>query len=90
MRIISNRNGGHDDDRENNDVHALATSGALGEALVTPATGFAMVYVIEIVLLLATVVAIGPLVRLPRVAAQDGDRDFNLVTANTFIPGGVR
>ncbi len=69
---------------------ALATSGALGEALVTPATGFAMVYVIEIVLLLATVVAIGPLVRSPRVAAQDGDRDFNLVKANTLIPGGVR
>ena len=69
---------------------ALATSGALGEALVTPATGFAMVYAIEIVLLLATVVAIGPLVRSPRVAAQDMDSDFNLVTANTLIPGGVR
>ena len=69
---------------------ALATSGALGEALVTPATGFAMVYAIEIVLLLATVVAIGPLVRSPRVAAQDGDSGFNLVTANTLIPGGVR
>ena len=69
---------------------ALATSGALGEALVTPATGFAMVYAIEIVLLLATVVAIGPLVRSPRVAAQDGDSTFNLVTANTLIPGGVR
>ena len=69
---------------------ALATSGALGEALVTPATGFAMVYTIEIVLLLATVVAIGPLVRSPRVAAQDGDGGFNLVTANTLIPGGVR
>ena len=69
---------------------ALATSGALGEALVTPATGFAMVYAIEIVLLLATVVAIGPLVRSPRVAAQEGDSGFNLVTANTLIPGGVR
>ena len=69
---------------------ALATSGALGEALVTPATGFAMVYAIEIVLLLATIVAIGPLVRSPRVAAQDGDSGFNLVTANTLIPGGVR
>jgi len=69
---------------------ALATSGALGEALVTPATGFAMVYAIEIVLLLATVVAIGPLVRSPRVAVQDGDSGFNLVTVNTLIPGGVR
>ena len=69
---------------------ALAASGALGEALVTPATGFAMVYAIEIVLLLATVVAIGPLVRSPRVAAQDGDSGFNLVTVNTLVPGGVR
>jgi len=69
---------------------ALATSGALGEALVTPATGFAMVYAIEILLLLATVVAIGPLVRSPRVAVQDGHRGSNLVTANTFSPGGVR
>ena len=69
---------------------ALADSGALGEALVTPATGFAMVYAIEIVLLLATVVAIGPLVRSPRVAAQDGNSGFNLVTVNTLIPGGVR
>ena len=68
----------------------LATSGALGEALVTPATGFAMVYAIEIVLLLATVVAIGPLVRSPRVAVQDGDSGFTLVTTNTLIPGGVR
>ncbi len=69
---------------------ALATSGALGEALVTPATGFAMVYALEIVLLLATVVAIGPLVRSPRMAGHDGGSGFNLVTANTFIPGGVR
>ncbi len=69
---------------------ALATSGALGEALVTPATGFAIVYALEIVLLLATVVAIGPLVRSPRMAGHDGGSGFNLVTANTFIPGGVR
>ena len=69
---------------------ALADSGALGEALVTPATGFAMVYAIEIVLLLATGGAIGPLVRSPRVAAQDGNSGFNLVTVNTLIPGGVR
>ena len=69
---------------------ALATSGALGEALVTPATGFAIVYALEIVLLLATVVAIGPLVRSPRMAGHDRGSGFNLVTANTFIPGGVR
>ncbi|MCC6007531.1 MAG: PucC family protein, partial [Rhodobacteraceae bacterium] len=44
-------------------VNASATSGALGEALATPATGYSVVYHIEIALLFATLVAIGPLVR---------------------------
>ena len=44
-------------------VAALATSGALGQALDGPATGYAVVYNIELVLLLATLIAIGPLVR---------------------------
>jgi BCD family chlorophyll transporter-like MFS transporter len=44
-------------------VQALAASGVFGEALATPATGYAFVYAIEIVLLLATVVAITALVR---------------------------
>jgi BCD family chlorophyll transporter-like MFS transporter len=42
---------------------ALALSGQLGEALNGPATGYAVVYAIEIILLIATIVAIGPLVR---------------------------
>ncbi len=41
----------------------LAVSGALGEALQSPATGYALVYALEILLLLATILAIGPLVR---------------------------
>ncbi|WP_132254555.1 BCD family MFS transporter [Methylobacterium segetis] len=41
----------------------LATSGALGEALSDPAIGYLVVYHIEIALLFATLVAIGPLVR---------------------------
>ncbi|MBX9931790.1 MAG: BCD family MFS transporter [Methylobacterium sp.] len=41
----------------------LALSGALGEALNDPATGYLVVYHIEIALLFATLVAIGPLVR---------------------------
>jgi MFS transporter, BCD family, chlorophyll transporter len=44
-------------------VHALAQSGVFGDALATPATGYAFVYGIEIVLLLATVVAMKALLR---------------------------
>jgi len=45
---------------------ALAQSGALGEALVGPGTGYGVVYHVELVLLLATLVVIGPLVRPAR------------------------
>ncbi len=44
-------------------VAALAQSGALGEALDSPATGYGVVYNIEILLLFAALIAIGPLVR---------------------------
>ena len=44
-------------------VAALATQGAFGPALDAPATGYATVYNIEIALLFATLIAIGPLVR---------------------------
>ena len=47
-------------------VAALASRGALGAALVDPATGYGIVYLVEILLLLATVVAIGPLARHAR------------------------
>ena len=42
---------------------ALAVSGAFGEVLADPVTGFTLVYGIEILLLLATIIAIGPLSR---------------------------
>ena len=45
-----------------------AVSGALGEALADPVTGFTMVYSTEILLLFATLVAIGPLVRTTKPA----------------------
>jgi BCD family chlorophyll transporter-like MFS transporter len=48
-------------------VSALAVSGRLGEALSSPATGYTTVYHIEIILLFATLVAIGPLVGLERI-----------------------
>ncbi|MCX7071554.1 MAG: BCD family MFS transporter [Gammaproteobacteria bacterium] len=41
----------------------LALSGALGEGLAGPATGYTVVYHLELGLLFATLVAIGPLVR---------------------------
>jgi len=42
---------------------ALASAGALGPALADPATGYSVVWHIEIALLFATLAAIGPLVR---------------------------
>ncbi len=44
-------------------VTSLGAEGALGQALASPASGYDAVYHIEILLLLATLVAIGPLVR---------------------------
>ncbi len=47
-------------------VSSLATRGAFGEVLATPATGYAAVYHVEMLLLFTTLIAIGPLVRAPR------------------------
>ncbi|MGG7643457.1 PucC family protein [Rhodovulum sp. YNF3179] len=47
-------------------VNAIATSGAWGEALNTPATGYSVVYHIEIGLLFVTLTVLGPLVRYAR------------------------
>ena len=44
-------------------VSMLAARGALGQALSGPATGYSFVYHLEIALLFATLIAIGPLVR---------------------------
>jgi len=68
-----------------NDVgSALAVNGALGEALQSAATGYALVYAIEIVLLLATLVAVGPLVR-----AKASRRSPGLAPASAVLnPGG--
>jgi BCD family chlorophyll transporter-like MFS transporter len=44
-------------------VGGLALSGALGEVLVSDATGYAVVYLIEIVMLFLTLAVLGPLVR---------------------------
>ncbi len=44
-------------------VSHLATQGALGAALVSPVTGYSFVYHLEIYMLFAALIAIGPLVR---------------------------
>jgi BCD family chlorophyll transporter-like MFS transporter len=44
-------------------VGFLATNGVLGQAMAGPAVGYSFVYHIEIYLLFATLIAIGPLVR---------------------------
>jgi len=49
-------------------VSHLAGQGLLGPALTGPATGYGVVYHLEIVLLFATLIAIGPLVRRPEPA----------------------
>ena len=51
-------------------LNPLALSGRLGEALNTPATGYAVVYHIEIVLLFLTLIVLGPLVRAARPATD--------------------
>ncbi len=52
-------------------VAGFASQGMLGAALNDPATGYAVVYHIEIALLFATLVAIGPLVRYHAVRRSD-------------------
>ena len=47
-------------------VGALADRNVFGPTLATPATGYLAVYVIELVLLFATLIAVGPLVRVAR------------------------
>lgn len=56
-------------------VDLLAASGQLGATLVGPATGYGAVYNLEILLLFATLVALGPLVRsepLPETSQDPG------------------
>ncbi|KQW40321.1 PucC family protein [Rhizobacter sp. Root404] len=60
-------------------VSTLATQGALGSALASPATGYSFVYHLELYLLFATLIAIGPLVRSARRSpAASPDRKFGL------------
>lgn len=55
-------------------VSALALQGSLGPALSSAATGYSFVYHLELYLLFATLIAIGPLVRRARVAPPSPSR----------------
>jgi MFS transporter, BCD family, chlorophyll transporter len=59
-------------------ISSLATQGLLGSALVNPATGYSFVYHVEMVLLFATLVAIGPLVRATRPTPASPQGHFGL------------
>ena len=59
-------------------VSQAAASGRLGIGLTGPSTGYAFVYGVEIVLLLATLVALGPLVRSDTVNRVPGSTRFGL------------
>jgi BCD family chlorophyll transporter-like MFS transporter len=56
----------------------LATSGALGAALTGESTGYAIVYQIEVVLLFATLIAIGPLAAFAGKDGQSREKPFGL------------
>jgi BCD family chlorophyll transporter-like MFS transporter len=51
-------------------VSHAATAGWLGEALQSPATGYATVYHLELALLFATLIVLGPLVRRGAIARR--------------------
>jgi BCD family chlorophyll transporter-like MFS transporter len=59
-------------------VNGLATSGALGAALTDPATGYGTVYLIEVVLLFATLAVIGPLAGFVGAERAAGESGFGL------------
>jgi BCD family chlorophyll transporter-like MFS transporter len=59
-------------------VAGLAQSGALGPALAGPATGYSVVYHIEIAFLFATLVAVGPLVRHAGAARKSASAGLGL------------
>jgi BCD family chlorophyll transporter-like MFS transporter len=58
-------------------------SGQLGEALGNAATGYSVVYHVEIFLLFTTLVALGPLVRTRTTKTQDGGAKIGLADLPT-------
>ncbi|MEL6689948.1 MAG: PucC family protein [Pseudomonadota bacterium] len=54
-------------------VNSASASGLLGDALADPATGYSVVYHVEIGLMFATLIALGPLTRFQRTNPTPGD-----------------
>jgi MFS transporter, BCD family, chlorophyll transporter len=54
-------------------VSNISLKGGLGEVLAIPATGYSFVYHLEILLLIATIIVIGPLARFDRVSSSEVD-----------------
>ena len=71
-------------------VSSLAAQGALGEALADPATGYSCVYGIEVLLLFATLAAIGPLVRLGGEPTRPERASFEPVPTLALNSGATR
>ena len=59
-------------------ISGMAEAGVLGEGLAHPSTGYSVVYHIEILLLFATLVAVGPLVRPARQSHTRPSSKFGL------------
>ncbi|MDP2412172.1 MAG: BCD family MFS transporter [Pseudolabrys sp.] len=59
-------------------VSALAANGSLGPAMMHPSSGYSVVWYIELALMFATLVAIGPLIRVSRVARSKQQTRFGL------------
>jgi len=59
-------------------VAAAAANGSLGTTLMAPATSYSLIYLLEIALLFATLVALGPLARRLGAAADGPARPFGL------------
>ena len=74
----------------NDMASAFAATGALGETLIHPATGYAIIYSIEICLLFATLVVIGPLVRSSPSSFEGLNERFHIISQHNLSSGGVR
>jgi BCD family chlorophyll transporter-like MFS transporter len=59
-------------------ISSLATSGLLGDGLLSAATGYSFVYHIEFYLLFVTLIAIGPLVVMKKQPMMKTSQKFGL------------
>jgi BCD family chlorophyll transporter-like MFS transporter len=59
-------------------IGSLATGGWLGESLISPVTGYSFVYHLEMYLLFAVLIAIGPLAKRARHEQAVQQRKFGL------------